>query len=192
MALVRPDADALQRIFTGTELLGGLVNPADLRVAQLPHVAGQRWAALQQPPGTVVAAELALTMHAPGAPDMAAALSGLICDDWVETIPAPAETTGLSFHYDAPGARAPNTILLAVPAPQDGPTWSFDELLGVVREAAALARMRMVGPRQLHALGILLPTTYLPDNFRRDVPSVDMLALTGGVRTTSATLGKSL
>src|SRR5690606_915082 len=39
------------------------------------------------------------------------ALRGLLLDAWTEAIPRPDTTTGIAFHYDAPGARAPNAIL---------------------------------------------------------------------------------
>jgi hypothetical protein len=192
MALVRPDADALQRVLTTADLLSGAVLPEDLRLAQLPHAPGQRWAALPREPGTAVTAELALALHAPGTLDPSRPLAGLLCDEWTETIPDAEEVTGLTFHYDAPGARAPNAVLLAVPGQPEATTWSFAEVLDAVREAAALAKLRLVGPRQLAALGILLPTTYLPENSLRDVPSVDMVKLTGGILTGTPILGKGL
>ena len=192
MALVRPDADALQRVLTTADLLSGAVLPEDLRLAQLPHAPGQRWAALPREPGTAVTAELALALHAPGTLDPSRPLAGLLCDEWTETIPDAEEVTGLTFHYDAPGARAPNAVLLAVPGQPEATTWSFAEVLDAVREAAALAKLRLVGPRQLEALGILLPTTYLPENSLRDVPSVDMVKLTGGILTGTPILGKGL
>ena len=40
---------------------------------------------------------------------------GFVCDAWNEVVPSERETTGVSFHYDAPGARPPQAILLAVP-----------------------------------------------------------------------------
>jgi hypothetical protein len=190
MALVRPDADMLQRVITASELIGGAVAAADFRVVQLPHVSGQRWAALPFGPGPAGIADLALALHAPATLDFARPLAGLVCDGWTETIPDAEETTGLAFHYDAPGSRAPNSILLAVPGDPAATAWSFDELLDVVREAAALTKIRLVGPKQLHALGVLLPTTYLPDNSRRDVPSVKITALAGAVATSSI-LGKT-
>jgi hypothetical protein len=191
MALVRPDTDRLQRVFTAAELLDVAVPPADFRIAQLPHQSGQRWAALPQEPNTAVDADLALALHAPGTLDFTASLAGLVCDDWAETIPAAEQVTGLSFHYDAPGARAPNTVLVAVAADPQASTWGIDELVDVVREAAALAKLRLVGPRQLDRLGILLPTTYLPDNFKHDVPSIDVTKLTANVAAGVGVLGKT-
>jgi hypothetical protein len=192
MALVRPETDALQRVVTGADLLGGTIDPRDFHVAQLPHVPGQRWAALTPAAGEPVTAELAIVLHSTGSLDAAASLAGFLCDEWTETIPDAEAVTGLSFHYDAPGARAPNTVLLAVPADAQAMTWSFDEVLDVVREASALSKIRLVGPRQLDALGILLPTTYLPQNTLGDVPSVDMVKLTGGVLSAVPVLGKGL
>jgi hypothetical protein len=190
MALVRPDTDTFQRVLTATELLGGSVAAADFRIVQLPHTPGQRWAALPLAAGATMTADLALALHAPGVLDFTLPLAGLVCDGWTETIPDAEETTGLAFHYDAPGSRAANSVLLAVPADAAARVWSFDELLDVVHEAVALTRIRLVGPRQLPALGILLPTTYLPDNSRRDVPSVKITQLAGAVAA-STILGKT-
>jgi hypothetical protein len=60
-----------------------------------------------------------------------------------------------------------------------------------VREAAALTKLRLVAPRQLDALGVLLPTTYLPENFRHDVPSVNVTRLTANLAATTGVLGKA-
>jgi hypothetical protein len=191
MALVRPDTDALQRTLTAIELLGGTVEATELRVVQLPHVPGQRWAALPRPDGEPLTVELAIAFHASGPVDFHAPLAGLVCDDWTETIPSASETTGVSFHYDAPGARAPNAVLLAVPGDPASTTWDLDELVDVVREAADLAKIRLVDPRQLEALGTLVPTTCLPENFRHDVPSVDLSKLTAKADLGPAIMGKS-
>ena len=39
-------------------------------------------------------------------------------DEWVEVIPAEQVTSGVSFQYDAPGARPPQAVLLAVTPPE--------------------------------------------------------------------------
>jgi hypothetical protein len=119
-------------------------------------------------------------MHAPGAlaaiePD--AAIAGLFVDEWMESIPSDEETTGLGFHFDAPGARAPQAILLAVPADPAAQNWTLDGLVDVVNEAMALARLRAVRPQDLQALGLILPGLYLSNNFKQDVPSVDFATL---------------
>jgi hypothetical protein len=97
----------------------------------------------------------------------------LMSDDWTETIPAAKETTATSFHYDAPGARPPQALLLAVhPDPAAG-GWLPSQLLATINEAMDLARIRCVRPQDLDMMGALLPLVYLPNSYTRDVPSVD-------------------
>jgi len=141
-----------------------------IQVAQRPSAA--RWVALplgtseEPPPAT------SLVIHSPVKLDPADHLAGLLVDEWVETIPARSITSGLAVHFDEPGARAPQAILLAVP-PQPGASWSLDSLAAVVSETADLARMRMVGPDELPWLGRFLPALYFADNQRGDAIRVD-------------------
>jgi len=140
----------------------------------------KRWGALPPDPADDLRGVVAVAAHAPGALLSAAPadlLAGLFVDEWSESIPSTEETTGLSFHFDAPGARAPQTMLLAVPADPTAANWSFDELLAVVDEALALARLRAVRPQDLQGLGNLLPALMLSNNFKRDVPSLDFATL---------------
>ena len=122
-------------------------------------------------------AELAIVAHTSGTVDFGRPLAGLFCDGWTETIPDREETTGIAFHHDAPGARPPQALLLAVPPAAANPAWSVDAMLDTVAEAHDLARIRAVGPRQLDWLGTLLPALYLPDSFSKDVPTVDLRGL---------------
>ena len=92
-------------------------------------------------------------------------------------MPNADETTGVAFHFDAPGARPPQAILVAVPPVAEAPTWSVDAILDTVVEAHDLARIRAVGPRQLEWLGTMLPAIYLPDSFSPDVPTVKVAGL---------------
>ena len=178
MALVRGGVERLARVRGAAELLRGAVKPDDLVLAQLPHKAGERWLALRFPAGRgAPAAELAIVAAASGAIDFAAPLAGLFCDGWTETIPDREETTGIAFHHDAPGARPPQALLLAVPPVADSPAWSVDAILDTVAEAHDLARIRAVGPRELNLLGALLPALYLPQAFSRDVPALDLAGL---------------
>ena len=105
-------------------------------------------------------------------------LAGLVCDEWPEFVPDPFQTAGIGFHYDAPGARPPQSILLAVPPRLNQDNWHFDEVLDVIHEAWDLAKLRGVRPRDLEGgLGLLLPGNYLPQNYTDDLPSVRMLKL---------------
>jgi hypothetical protein len=175
MALVRDGVERLARVRHGAELLDGDVRPDDLVLAQLPHVAGERWLALESP--DAAEAELSIVAHTSGTVDFCAPLAGLFCDGWSETIPDRDETTGIAFHHDAPGARPPQAVLLAVPPAAVNPEWSVDALLDTVIEAHDLARIRAVGPRQLDWLGTLLPMLYLPEAFSKDVPTIDIRGL---------------
>jgi hypothetical protein len=101
----------------------------------------------------------------------------VVVDGWTETVPAATETTAVTFHYDAPGARAPQTVLLAVHPAVQPEKWSFDLLLETVNEAADLAQMRMLSSAELAPMGSFLPALYLPDDYTHDVPSVSMTSL---------------
>ncbi len=49
----------------------------------------------------------------------------------------------MSFHYDDPGAEAPQTLLLAVP-PMPVSQWSLPMLLDVLNDTLDLAKIRAV------------------------------------------------
>jgi hypothetical protein len=154
---------------------------ADLQLLQYPRQGGAHWAALPPAPDQVLRGTVAVVAHTPdgGLDDLVGdtTLAGLAIDEWTESIPATADTTGLGFHFDAPGARPPQSILLAVPADPNADAWTLDALLGSVNEALALAKLRAVRPQDLQGLGLILPGIYLSNNYQRDVPSVDFSKL---------------
>jgi hypothetical protein len=133
-----------------------------------------------------VVPDLAIALHAPGVAAIAgdAAIAAFVCDEWPEFIPDPFQTAGIGFHYDAPGARPPQSILLALPPQLGQDAWSFDDAVDVIHEAFDLARLRGVCPQDLGGgLGALLPGNYLPHSYTDDLPSVRMLELASRVRT---------
>ena len=164
-AHVREGAARLEGALLYAEAVG---SPERLRlqVAQLPHKAGDRWAALD---GTIEGGRLSFVAQAreplgPGRP-----LAGLLVDEWTEVVPEAAQMTGLSFHFDQPSSRAPQAILLAVP-PTEERLWSLSALEAVVLETLDLARLRLVDPEALARpglagaaprLGHYLPATYV-------------------------------
>ncbi len=127
------------------------------------------------------APDLALALHTPGGLDAQtpdSTLCGLVCDDWPEFIPDPYQTAAISFHYDAPGARPPQAILLALPPTLQQENWQFDEVLDVLHEAWDLARLRAVRPNDLGSgMGTLLPGNYLPNSYSDELPSVRFLEM---------------
>jgi hypothetical protein len=102
------------------------------------------------------------------------ALRGYRLDAWTEATPRASTTTGLSFHYDAPGSRAPQVVLLVVP-PVPAAGWSFDVLEAAILETEELARLRLVPPNRVH--GTYLPAIYLAENLEGDTVSTDLRAV---------------
>jgi len=191
MGLVRDDSARLATVMQGAELTGGDITSASLAVMQLPARPGERWLALPfgtTPPAT---AELAITAAVSGVLDPTKPWAGLFVDGWPETIPAREETTGIAFHHDAPGARAPQAVLLAVPPDAAAPAWNVDDLLATIDEAHDLARLRAVGPKDLHFLGTLLPALLLPASLSDDVPGVRLEALAALAPASAGVLGKT-
>jgi hypothetical protein len=176
LGCVREATGLLADVLTAAEAMGHAGAPQDLKLLQYPRAAGARWGALPPAADQELRGVVAVAAHAPSAlasigPDDT--LAGLFVDEWSESIPATVETTGLGFHFDAPGARPPQSILLAVPADPTADHWTLDGLVDVVNEAMALARLRAVRPQDLAGLGLVLPGIFLSNNFKQDVPTVD-------------------
>ena len=173
-ALVRPDLDPLCGLLlhaeaTGVDVLG------QVAVAQLPHRPGARWCELPfgeegpPPAGTV-----GLVIVAPDGFDPARPAAGLFVDAWAEVIPERDHTAGLAFHYDAPGARPPQAVVLAVHPHPEPERWDLDTLLATVNETVELAHLRTLSLQEIEGFSGLLPALFLPNNYTRDVPSVPL------------------
>ena len=176
LGCVQEATGLLADVLSAAEAMGLPSQPTDLKLMQFPRDAAARWGALPPTPDQELRGVVAVVAHAPAAlASIGAAdtLSGLFIDEWSETIPTDKETTGLGFHFDAPGARPPQSILLAVPADPAAENWTLDGLVDVVEEAMALARLRAVRPQDLKGLGLMLPGIFLSNNYKQDVPSVD-------------------
>jgi hypothetical protein len=129
-----------------------------LSVAQLPHVAGDRWIGLPaEPTHNLPAGRLSLVVHADPSLDLTKPLSGLLIDEWVELVPSASETTAIAFQHDAPDARAPQAILLAVPA-APGESWTAVGLHRLLLDTLALAQVRAVDAEALDT-AVLNPVT---------------------------------
>ena len=172
-ALVRPAAGRLSAVLSGAEALGRSdgVGADRLQVAQLPHRPGDRWLAL---PGRRPAGSLALVLHSPAGVRPGGRMAAWVVDAWQDLVPDDTETTGVSFHFDAPGARAPQTLLLAVPPNPTATAWSLGSLADTVLEALALARLRAVESDRVAALPRFLPAIYLAYNQEGVTPSFDV------------------
>ena len=108
--------------------------------------------------------------------DIGGRVTALFVDEWVETVPAETERTGLAIQCDDPGNRPPQSILLALPP--EGETWSLGALFGAVTETMAYAKLRSVDLDDLDEVdGVrsLLPGLYFPNDGRErpGTPSVN-------------------
>lgn len=134
-----------------------------LQVYQWP-AAEKSWIAGPPPAGKRYSGDLVSIVVQPApAFNPAARITGLVVDEWHEIIPNAQETTGVSFHYDAPSAEPPQALLLAVSQRRRTAhgMWSWDELVDCVDQALVLAKMRAVGPDELRhtPLDAVLPAT---------------------------------
>ncbi|MET9734627.1 hypothetical protein ABZZ79_29520 [Streptomyces sp. NPDC006458] len=172
-AAVRPMARTLHE----TLLLAGVraERVERLRAAQHPTSEGDAWIGGPFPAGQRPPATVHLVWHAPAdiAPD--AAVSGVVLDEWIELLPGadqPAPTpepapqtelTGVAFHFDRPDAKAPHSVLVAVP-PDLGRGWTADGLAQVLCETLELAKLRAVDRDDLRPWATHLPAVRIPQN----------------------------
>jgi hypothetical protein len=160
VALVRSGADAFDGALIAAEVLAG-TPAANLVVAQpaLAPAGPAPWlatAAVDDSPGP--RSSLVLQRDGPGG----GALRGLVVDSWTEVVPrasgphGPEEIVGVAFDFDRPGARSPQSMLLAVP-PDPARGWCMEDLHGCVEETLLLARIRTMDLTDVPELRQVLP-----------------------------------
>ncbi|MEO5644457.1 MAG: hypothetical protein ABIQ40_02035 [Bacteroidia bacterium] len=91
--------------------------------------------------------------------------SGLMIDEWVEVIPNQTETTGVAFHYEQPGSKPPQCLILATsPTHTSEGGWDWENLLAIVNNTLDEAKRRAVDYEDISAtsLGHILPAVVLP------------------------------
>lgn len=144
--------------------MGGAVtySPSNPWLGSAPVAARFPWT-LGSPPQSLLGS-YAMLVWTPA--DLGAAtgpsMCGLFFDEWVEQISSDAEKVAVSLHHQEPGARAPQSMLLAV-APPDLEFWSAKALQETVLEAMAQAKIRTVDPMTLEyggKVGQLLPAIF--------------------------------
>lgn len=175
-ARVRDGVARMGACLQRSEVLGA---PArlDLRVAQLPFVAGERWVGLPPAAGTVLPpTKLSLVVNTIGTVNTTQVMTGLLIDEWVEVIPSARETTALAFQFDIPDSCAPQNILIAVP-PIPGQDWTVESLRRVLMETLDLAKLRAVTPESLGVIAQHLPGLYLAFNASDHAVSTDFVPL---------------
>jgi hypothetical protein len=165
-ARVRTAARALDDALLADDLAGrGPVPLAAAQAPTTPYAAGvpaereKQWLGLPFPGplGSQPGVSVVIVGEAAGAD-----LVGLELDAWVEVVPDRAGAGAVAANFSAPDARAPNTILLAVPADVNR-DWTQDAVFSVVDEALSLARCRMVDLDASKRVPQLLPACFVAD-----------------------------
>jgi hypothetical protein len=142
--------------------------PPKLALAQVPPPLSQpdRWLALPLDPSKLPQrGRVAIAAVATGRPDTAANFAGLMVDEWPERIPDASGTAAVAFHFNEPGARAPNALLLAV-CPRQQATWDDAMLQAILGEALQLAKIRSVDLASVGTVGQILPALYFALNLQ--------------------------
>ena len=163
---VRPRVGKWEYVRTLHESLNADSLP--VKPVQLPFRSNDSWLAVEFPkesapgvPFDITHDTLSITIHGDSAFATAAKQSGLLIDDWTEMIPINNEITGIAFNYNQPNAMPPQSLLLAVPAVENG-SWDWDELVGILNDTLLRSKLRAVEPALLDKtnrseLGVLLP-----------------------------------
>ena len=118
-----------------------------LRPVQLPVAAGAGW--IGGAFGATVTADDVVSVVMLGAPaSVSTPLAGLLVDEWTEVVPTRRETTGIAMHVNRPNAVAPQALLLAV-APKQTGQWAWSDLVAILRDTLARAKLRAVEPEHI-------------------------------------------
>jgi hypothetical protein len=107
--------------------------------------------------------------------------AALVVESWVEQVPVGleieldrpgrtyvpegehVEPTGVAVHYNAAGARPPQSILLAVPPDRSRAHWQLGDLLATLLETIELSRFRAVEPPADLPSRMVLPAIFVPE-----------------------------
>jgi hypothetical protein len=164
-----PVADLLTACCAAEALGSG--PPLAVTIAQLPvpqpTAPGQAatpvpWAGLPFAGDPPKANTLSVVMAAAAPPP--GTFGALVVADWTEVIPSQRQIAGLTYHYDAPAAQAPQCVLLAVSAVPGTATWNYGELAATVTAAWQLAHIRGVDYADLPGPArVVMPAAYFTD-----------------------------
>lgn len=161
---VRPDAGRLGEALA----LAGLLAPdraAQLGVGQAPLVTepggSEGWCATTRPAdGAGSRTNIVHVLPAGMTLRAGDQVGGLVVDQWSELVPAATEVAGLTFHFDAPSNRPPQSWLLAVPPPDTA--WSFDLVVATLLQTLDWTRYRAVAVEDLGDFGRVVPSVFVP------------------------------
>ncbi|WP_254861507.1 hypothetical protein [Halovivax gelatinilyticus] len=135
-------------------------SPWEFGVGQLPYVPDDEWIGIdgvEPSPGTV---SIVAGLGSEGGAIGSGPVAGIFVDEWVEGVAAETQDTEVALRYDAPGSRAPGSILLAVPPRDDG--WSIKTVVDTVEETMMDAKLRSVDSTDLREETPQTPVPLLP------------------------------
>ena len=169
---MRPALERWRKLWLYAGALGN--GQPQWQVMQLPYRSGEQWVGLpftdetHRPPS----GRVSLVLHRIASLTADETWAGLLLDEWNEVIPNRAEVTGVAFHYDDPGAEAPQAVLVAVPPHREG-NWDLETLIAILNETLDLAQIRAVDGDVLGPLAQVLPAIVLATNSANDTVSTD-------------------
>ncbi|MEH1031115.1 hypothetical protein V6W11_25520 [Micromonospora profundi] len=159
---VRPPVGRLVTATLLAELLGAA--PRTWLAGQDRVPDGDGWVAVARP-GAALGGRTSICVATTGsAIQPGASVSGLAIDRWSERIPRADQVTGVTFHFDAPNARAPQAWILALPP--RGAEWTAALVVETLFEVGDWSRLRAVQPEDLTAYGHSIPTSFAPGLLR--------------------------
>jgi len=174
VSLVRPAMHTFQTIVMLAQTFGtdsGYCGPM-----QVPYRDNDSWLSVEFPEGTTVVHDtLAVVQCLPQGLAPVTLQSGLLVDEWTESLPRKEEVTGIGFNYDQPNSSPPAAILLAI-TPQLTGKWHWEDLTATVLDTFERAKLRAVEPdmiEQLSGIGALVPTTISEFSTERSTISLD-------------------
>jgi hypothetical protein len=171
VARVRPRMQALGVVAMYRDWLDKA--PMDMVPAQLPVEPGAAW--IGGVFGETITAHDDVSVMLHGAPgNFAAAMAGLVIDEWTELVPTANETTGIAMNVNRPNAVAPQSLLLAI-APKQVGRWTWNDLVATLHDTMARARLRAVEPdHEKYPYFQLLPPIVTAFNHSRYIVGVKL------------------
>ena len=68
-------------------------------------------------------------------------VKGIFIDEWIDTVPSKEINTGVSFHYNAPNAEAPQALLLMLNTP-NATNWEWKTLVEIFKDTLTRIKFR--------------------------------------------------
>ncbi len=156
---VRPNMGNFATVLMLSQTFNG--EAPDCSPMQLPFRDNDTWLAVEFPKGTAIIHDtISMLQCLPHGFQPAAVQSGLLIDDWTESLPQTDEVTGITFNFDQPNSAPPSAILLAV-TPELTGKWRWENLTASVLDTIERAKLRAVEPDMIDSLsgfGTLLPS----------------------------------